>query len=642
VWVTSIPLSAQQYLDKDSLWKEYERSPADTSRVLLLIQLGQQYENNNPDSALLLYEEALALSRELNYTPGIIKFYTNATYVYNLLGRYDTSLILNLQSVEIARAYGKQERLAACLTNVGSSYLYLKNYESAIEYTLKAVEILNELGHDEQLSILLGNLSIIYRETGQLEKAYTYARRSLRRARESEIIYSIVVSLNNLGTVYNDLNQPDSTILVLNEAIDLAKATDNKWAWLNADLNLVEAYTRKADYIRVKQCLDEVMSLSEEVADQESIVIAHRGYSIYYAYTGNVGLARSSAMKSLEMAKQNEYTYHVQRALVQLAKVALLEGDYRGSERYTFEADSLQQIIFNEEVASKVQALELQFESRRQQGQIAHLEQQADKNQLILVTLSGALVLALLVAILIFRTSQQKKKILERDALLQQSRIEQLEKEKQLMASEYIIKAQEDERTRMAKDLHDGLGGMLSGVKFSLTHMRSQAILDSDATLVFERALDMLDHSILELRRVAHNMMPEVLVNFGLAEAVRSYCEGISKASLLEIDFQTFGLNDRLPRETEIQVYRIIQELLSNVLRHAKAKRAVVQLSRHDDELLITVEDDGVGFDPNLLSDANSAGLANIRNRLNYLNGKLAIHTAPGRGTSIEINIKVQ
>ncbi len=253
-----------------------------------------------------------------------------------------------------------------------------------------------------------------------------------------------------------------------------------------------------------------------------------------------------------------------------------------------------------------------------------------------------SLIVALLavgaIVALAFRTYYQKKKLRDRDSLLQQSRIDQLEKEKQLMASEAIIRGQEEERARMAKDLHDGLGGMLSGVKFSLTNMKTSTILDSDSTLVFERAMDMLDHSIQELRRVAHNMMPEVLVKFGLREAVRGFCESIQQTRLVKIDFNAIGISERLQREVEIHSFRIIQELLNNVLRHAKATHVLVQLSLHNDQLFITVEDDGIGFDKNKLSDMNSAGLANIKNRLDLLNGKMEIDSSTN-GTTVEITI---
>jgi signal transduction histidine kinase len=305
-------------------------------------------------------------------------------------------------------------------------------------------------------------------------------------------------------------------------------------------------------------------------------------------------------------------------------------------------SDSTQSTIFNEQIASNIQNLEAQFKSSQQLAQIQQLEEQANRNRIFILSLVAAFFAVITIVVLVYRTYSQRKKILDRDSLLQQSRIEQLEKEKQLLASEAIIRGQEEERTRMAKDLHDGLGGMLSGVKFSLTNMKVNTILDADSTLVFERALDMLDHSIQELRRVAHNMMPEVLINFGLSEAVRGYCESIQQTKLITIEFNSIGMTERVSKEVEIQSFRIIQELLNNVLRHANAQQVVVQLSKHDDHLFITVEDDGKGFDVAVMSDKNSAGLANIRNRLNLLKGTMEIDSTPDKGTSVEINIALK
>jgi two-component system NarL family sensor kinase len=145
---------AQEYLNRDSLWQVFSTSKPDSNRVKLYIQLGQQYETNNPDTALLLYEQALKLSEQINYTQGVIRYYTNATYVYNLKGMYDTALMLNLKSVEIARAFGDPERLAACLGNVGSAYMSMGQHEKALEYQLQIIPIYEKLNDRVNLSTL--------------------------------------------------------------------------------------------------------------------------------------------------------------------------------------------------------------------------------------------------------------------------------------------------------------------------------------------------------------------------------------------------------------------------------------------------------------------------------------------------------
>lgn len=158
---------------------------------------------------------------------------------------------------------------------------------------------------------------------------------------------------------------------------------------------------------------------------------------------------------------------------------------------------------------------------------------------------------------------------------------------------------------------------------------------------VFERSLDMLDTSIKELRRVAHNMMPEMLTKFGLNEAVKEYCTMVNGTKLLAVKYQSVGMENRLFTATEIIMYRIVQELLNNILKHAGASEAFVQLVRQDNRLNIVVEDNGKGFDTALLDNNTGAGWTNIRSRVEYLKGQLDIHSGQGKGTLVNIEFNL-
>jgi len=222
---------------------------------------------------------------------------------------------------------------------------------------------------------------------------------------------------------------------------------------------------------------------------------------------------------------------------------------------------------------------------------------------------------------------------------LQQQRIRELEKDKQLVAVDSMLKGQEEERTRLAKDLHDGLGGMLSGVKFSLMNVKTNLIINHENVVMFERSLDMLDTSIQELRRVAHNMMPEALVKFGLDEALKDYCTNINNSGILQVNYQSFGMDERLESNTEIIVYRIVQELFANIFKHAEATEVIVQLLKEGNRLSIAVEDNGKGFNPEELAEGKGAGWPNIHSRVDYLKGKLDLHSEKGKGTSVNIEL---
>lgn len=637
---------SQEYYDRDSLWQLLREAKPDTNKVQLYIQLGQQYENNNPDSALRLYEAALKLSTELNYTRGIISYYTNATYVYNVMSRLDTSLILNLQSVEIARNFGVPERLAACLSNTGASYMNLKRYEKSIEYFLQAIEIYDQLGDLNKRSVIYRNLASVYLEIGQKERAAEYGEESLTLARQTGNVYSIAGSLVNLANVYASLRKFSRAIALFEEARQIAKSSDNEYVILITSLSLCDVYTASSDFSKVKTHGDEALALAIKLDDRQSIAMAHRALAIYYFNNNQALKAEEYAKKSLEQAIKYNYTEDIGYAYSLLGEISILKKEFKRNTYYSFKSDSIRNVLLNESIAKNIQEMEAKYQSERKEQQINDLKQEAEikdlsirQNRLFNFILIGSLVAVLAIALLARRTLQQKKRILEKENDLNQSRIAELEKEKQLLAGEAVIKGQDEERSRLAKDLHDGLGGLLSGVKSSLTNMKSNVILDADNALVFERSLDMLNHSIAELRRVAHNMMPEVLVKFGLAEALKSYCAGLTESQLFKIDFQSIGMESRLASNTEIFIYRIVQELLSNTAKHAKATQVLVQLARQNGEVSITVEDDGVGFDTSLIQNTTGAGWANIQSRVEYLKGKLDVQSAFGQGTSVHITI---
>ena len=171
--------------------------------------------------------------------------------------------------------------------------------------------------------------------------------------------------------------------------------------------------------------------------------------------------------------------------------------------------------------------------------------------------------------------------------------------------------------------------------------MKDNLIITPDNMTVFERSLDMIDTSIKELRRVAHNMMPEMLMKFGLDEALKEYCNTINTAKLLTIKYQSLGMAARLDKSIEIIIYRIVQELLNNTMKHAVASEAFVQIIREGNRLNVVVEDNGKGFDANLMENNKGAGLANVRSRVDYLKGQLDIHAEPGKGTLVNIEFNV-
>ena len=168
-----------------------------------------------------------------------------------------------------------------------------------------------------------------------------------------------------------------------------------------------------------------------------------------------------------------------------------------------------------------------------------------------------------------------------------------------------------------------------------MSTMKGNVFLSDDNARSFENVIVQLDQSIAELRRVSHNMMPEALIKYGLKEAVENYCENLNMSGKIKVQLQTYGMDARMEQSAEIVIYRIIQELLNNVIKHAEAGTVLIQLARQDDRFNLTVEDDGKGF--NVSEERHGAGLANIKARVDYLNGTMDVVSAKGEGTSVHI-----
>jgi two-component system NarL family sensor kinase len=638
--------AAQEVLDKDSLWQQFRKSSLDTNRVNILIQLGQQYEGSMPDSALSLYQLAYELSQNLRYTKGTLRFFANATYVYNILGKYDTALLLNLKSVELAKSVNDDERLAAALGNVGNSYLYLNDYEKSIQYLLEALEIA-ETRHDiRKLNVLYSNLANVYRSLKQYDQALTYAEKALALSRDVKNPYNICAALVTLATVKNFQMKTTEAIRLLNEAASIARNLNDQFSLLSALLNLSDANLKMGNYQALGEICREALEVAQQIEDPLGVAISYRGLGYHYLYARNLSEAERFAKKSLAQSIQHKLQLDASKAYVLLSELSLLRNDNRAYQYYQMASDSIQELVFAQEKTRNIQRLEVQFQARARERQLQELKSEAElretslrQSRWLAILLAALLLLAGVASWILIRSAQQRKELAERESELNRARVLQLENEKQLMASQAVIKGQEQERGRLAKDLHDGLGGILSGIKFSLTHMKSNMILDANNALQFERSLDMLDHSIAELRRVAHNMMPEVLVKFGLPEALKSYCESIRQSKVLEITLQVLGDERRVDSNVEIICFRIVQELLNNVIKHAEATHVLVQFSLQANEVNLTVEDNGVGFDVRSVTTARGAGWASIYSRVEYLKGRVDLQSSANGGTFVHIDI---
>ncbi len=207
-----------------------------------------------------------------------------------------------------------------------------------------------------------------------------------------------------------------------------------------------------------------------------------------------------------------------------------------------------------------------------------------------------------------------------------------------------IISIQDKERKRIAEDLHDGLGSILSAAKLKLARMEEEdLLLTEEQKNKYFSTLSLLDNAIEELRNISHNIMPATLSKLGLISGLKNLFDNIASHSGLSINFSTHNFNERINESAEIGIYRIILELTNNIVKHAQAREVTIQLIKYPDYINITMEDDGKGFNYKKIKSKNKGiGLSNISSRVDYMKGKLHIDAAEGRGTTVIIDIPLK
>ena len=321
---------------------------------------------------------------------------------------------------------------------------------------------------------------------------------------------------------------------------------------------------------------------------------------------------------------------------VKLIEVYKATGQYQKALDYTDIVNALKDSLISVEKAKAINQLDIKFQTAEKDKQIAQSQLQiATQNSNITrknrwtAAVSGGIALLALLLLVIYRNARHKQR-------LQAEQIKTLQKESTIGNLKSMVQGEESERARIARELHDGIGGTLSAAMMRLMAVRHDK---EDVTNVpaYNEALALLDDMGTELRKTAHNLMPETLLKQTLPEAVSAYCHSMQKDGTLHIDFQALGDFGLLGADVKLNVYRIVQELLRNIVQHAQATTALVQLMMHGRVLTVTVEDNGRGFDKDAMR--TGMGMQNLQTRVSSMNGHYTLETAPGKGTTVFIEI---
>lgn len=586
----------------------------DTLSVLQYCKKAKEIRSVDFDSSLYYVKKALDISLRTRSLKMISSVAQDLGGYYISMERFQDALSCFLSSLRIEESVNDNIGMADVYLLLGRTYYYMELFPKSLEYNTKALDIYTRYNNNLGIAKALGQIGSLHCSREFCEKrseeeklkdfgtAIEYFEKAMKKYSLSGSEQGIAEVNLDFATVYNKMKREDIAI----------------------------------DYIK------KALTYYRRVNDPESVSNALYILGKTYRRMGYYDKSIESFRESESIGKANGMLQGVQFLYEAMATTYAEAKDYREAYRYYIKYMTIRDSVYNSEKSKQFLELEAKYQAEVNQNQILQLMSEKRGRNNLIYMLTGIIVLLGIFIYYHIRLLRQNKVIADQKIEIKENKILELEREKSYLAARSVMEGEEAERSRLAGDLHNGLGGLLSGLKLDLSAMKENSVISRENVGSFNHALSLLDTSISELRRIAHNLMPETLIHYGLKTALEDFCLQVSPAGKPEINVRFFGDEIRYTKELELTMYRIIQELINNSLKHASASLITIQVFSEPQRLVAQVIDNGCGFDTSVSPNARKGkGLENIYNRVTAINGKLDIWSQPGEGTETSIEIEI-
>ncbi len=590
-------------------------------------------ESAAPEKAVNLYKKAYSMALNAADTLNAGRSMQYIGIVFSEHNDLDSAIHYYKQALPLFKAVNNQKGIGAIYANLGNVWQFRGAYEEAIDYYMQSLPYFEAEKDTVSLQITYNNIGSVFSFIHQPKKALSYYATSLELAQLSFDSLGIADTRINMSNIYMAMNDTVSAIAQLEEATQYS-SPDNSYYMMLINNNLAQLYlnehTINKALSHAKASLDYAREQNRPYYLGKALITHGQALIASKSFYPAIDTLKA-ALQVGEAIKSNELRSHVHELLSTSYKNL---GNYVEAHRHLLLHKQLSDSIFKEEQIHSLHELERKYETEKKTRALAEQElitakqEEALSRQKFLLGLVflSTLLLAIAAGFLIYYIHQRRRRY--------QQQLMILRREQELQSVKALITGEEKERTRIAKELHDGLGGLLSSIKLRFGTFK-EYFQGQNGLEDYEQTLSLLNEAGQEVRQISHNLMSEILIKFGLIEALNSYFSTINQSKTLHIDFQVLGLKERLPSSLALTLYRIIQELINNIIKHSNATEVLVQLNCMDNLLAITVEDNGQGF--SIEASREGIGLDSIKSRVDYLSGKLDIQSKEGMGTSVYI-----
>ncbi|WP_271770249.1 tetratricopeptide repeat-containing sensor histidine kinase [Aquimarina algiphila] len=502
--------------------------------------------------------------------------------------------------------------------NIGSIYAKLNDYKSSNDYYQKALKLSQQKENYHAITVIKMNLAFNYQEQKDMEKATVLYNEAILLSEEKEYKHLSLIARLNIGSVYKDLKKYDEAEIAfssaLNEAIELGYLDDQKVIYDN----LKDIFIAQNDYKNAFKFVTKAFKIKDSInklqSDKEIDELEVKYKTLQKEKEIKV-LQVENYNRKLELKNQNEAIKNLK-----------LQQEVQKKEN--------ENKILSFQNASEKKLNEITLLKKDQEIQETKLIRQKGIKNTILYSFLILLVPVIGLLVTYYQKLQTQSELNKKQEEISGQKISSLLKDQELKLIKASIEGQDKERKRIAQELHDSIGGNLAAIKLQLNNPTNSNKEDYLKTINYQ-----IDDTYEQVRSLSHNLIPKKFSKNNFCDVLEEYFSNIGKSSSLTTSFVVYPRIeiDFLEEILQIEAFKIIQELITNTIKHSKASSVELQLNLVDNVLSILFEDNGIGFNPNNNNDG--IGFENIKSRLNKIYGTFHIDSRINRGTIINIEI---
>jgi len=613
----------------DSLLKLIAGKKAtDTVTVSLYTQLAWLYLDTDSAKTIGYLQKSKMLAQQLNYSKGLWEGYNNIGMAYARYGRIDTAMRyfdLGLQRAE----QGKNAQVAAKYSiNIASVYLNQAKYADAIRYYIAALRYLDTLNDRGQVAVTQHCIGIAYYLLKNYRLSLSYYAASITTETKSGKPVMLGYSYNGMGAAYKELNNYDSALYYLQQGREVAMKNGDKALMSSVLSNIGAIYGQQGRTHEALDYLNKALDLQNALGDKRGIAETSIAAGDVFVKLKDYNKALQYYDTAKRIAAAIGLNDILKEAWKGLSSAYAGLGNYKTSLEAYSQYASIKDSLYTKESTAQIAEMQTRYNTEKKEQDNKLLQQENDIKALQLAKERNKEYL--LLAIFIFTSLTglvyyNRYRLRQKNVLLQ---------ERELRAHA-VFRAQEDEKARLSRQLHDGVGALLSLAKLNISGIESDPVNEK----LLNSTKKLVGDAITEVRGISHELMPGTLAKAGLKAALEEMLEQIASGNTMKTQLN-YHLHEKIAPSGELNIYRIAQEACNNIIKHAKAQNIEVLLREDGDQLILKITDDGVGFDKEGLKAGN--GLNNIYSRADVMKARVTITTNTGKGTALSIVIPMK